>query len=105
MWAAAKYSVLCNIETVVHTVHKCAYPGIVLAIMLSAELHGSCSMSLPAFAAFVGLALLPLVPAANYSNAAGFSAVAVMSVRLYASGCILRGAVSLTLALVVLAAQ
>lgn len=105
VWAAAKYSVLCNVETVFCTLKKCAYPGIVLAIMLSTELANGCSLSLSAFAAFVGLSMLPLVPAANYCAASGFAAVAVMSARLFASGCILRGAASITFALVVLAVQ
>lgn len=72
--------------------------------MLSSELEGECGVRATTFSVYVALTLLPFVPGAGYGPSAGVASVVVMTVRLFASACVIRGAVSATLLLVALAA-
>lgn len=105
VWAAVKYTVLFDRATVVAAVGMCAYALVVASTMLTDEYFGGCGMPSEHYAVYGALALLPFLPGLGFYHTVGFASVAVMAGRLFAMGCVLRGAISLTAALVILAVQ
>ena len=100
IWATVKYSVLFKNVSVWSGFLQCIYPIIVLSVMLSVEFFPSCKISSAMFSVYVVATLLPFLPGAKYSAHVGFASVLVMAARLFATGCILRGAVALSSGLV-----